>query len=1537
MRSQSTSSDPLVQARQSLHQGLEQAITACQALTIKDQAAQAPLEVLLQQLQATQGALERYTATLDEPQQPDVVDSAIASTPLIPDPHPTASPSASVTQAETPFQQLFEASMDAMMWIEDGVFIDCNQAAVRMLGYDDKAAVLAVHPSVLSPKMQPDGQSSFEKANALTAITLEQGSHRFEWVHRRSNGEDFWAEVLLTVINHQGRQLIHTTCRDISDHKAIVTELREQTQFLRSTYEGVDHNIVIIDVLPDGDFRFVDWNPATERNTSLPSAAIVGKNPEELLGDEQGTRVRQRYQQCVAAGAAITYEEFLPLNDQDHWWLTTLNPLKDETGRIYRIVLTTFEISERKAIETALQEKEYQYRSIFESINDGIFIQDINTGEVITVNPAVCKMHGYTYDEFVKLDPPRYIHPDSLPIFAQFTETIQAGQRFTTEAVDLRKDGTSIHIEVTGIPFDYDNRLCSLSVVRDISDRKRLEAEQQQVETDLRDANSFLTSVLEAVPGFFFAKDRDSTFITVNSNLASFFGQSISEVIGTTDFDFFPAEIANSMIENDREVMTQRALHRFEEAVPISPSETATYLSTKAPLLNAAGEVVGIIGLAQDISDIKQLESERQAAVTALTETNALLNSVVETLPGFFFAKDLAGRHIALNSNLARFLGQPISAVLGKTDAELLPPEVAGPIMARDQAILTQRVTQNFEEKLLTEEGERTYLKVKTPLYDGAGALIGVLGLAQDISDRKAMEVSLRESEQRFRDVTEAAGEYIWEMTPDGLYTFVTEQAKAVKGYEQDELLGHSPFEFMCPEDIPHATAIVETATKNKSVFQLEHRNVLPSGEVVWEAVNGIPILDKDGEITGFRGTGLSITDRKLAEIKVSESEAKFRRLVENSNDLIYVIDADYCFTYISPQFTEMWGHPVEAFMHQSFAPLIHPDDMPIAIDSIQTMFATGERQTEIELRTLHKDGTCFWIVCTNMPIKNDQGQVIGWQGTARDISDRKAAEIKVAESEAKFRQLVEDANDLIYAVDADGAFTYLSPQFTNWGYAVEDFLNQSFAPLVHPDDLPKVITSNQQLFVTGQRQTGLEFRVLHRDGSWIWVTCNNSPIKSADKQVIGFQGIARDISERKAFEEAQSRLTAILDTTSDLVGISNIQGEQLYLNSAGYRMLELPTDLDIVGRLVDHHHPDWAKSIVLEQGIPSAIRDGVWQGETALRTHTGREFPVSQVIIAHKDTNGEVEHLSTIMRDITAQKQSEIAFQQKAEELEQTLEELQRTQLQMIQSEKMSSLGQLVAGVAHEINNPVNFIHGNIAPLTEYTQDLVDLVELYQSTYSSPSADIEAKIEDIDLEFLIEDSPRILASMKVGTERIRQIVSSLKNFSRLDEAERKEANIHEGLDSTLLILENRIKATSEKPAIQIEKDYGDLPLVNCYPGQLNQVFMNILANALDALADRDRDRPLEAMKQNLSTIKIQTQRVGADRVAICIADNGPGIPEAIRQQIFDPFFTTKPAGKGTGIGMSISHQIITEKHGGTLHCQSSTGEGAQFIIEIPC
>ncbi|MBD2509927.1 GAF domain-containing protein [Nostoc muscorum FACHB-395] len=303
---------------------------------------------------------------------------------------------------------------------------------------------------------------------------------------------------------------------------------------------------------------------------------------------------------------------------------------------------------------------------------------------------------------------------------------------------------------------------------------------------------------------------------------------------------------------------------------------------------------------------------------------------------------------------------------------------------------------------------------------------------------------------------------------------------------------------------------------------------------------------------------------------------------------------------------------------------------------------------------------------------------------------------------------------------------------------------------------------------------------------------------------------------------------------------------------------------------------------------------------------------------------------------------QAELLEQTKRQTLEltQTLQELKQTQTRLIQGEKMAGLGQLLAGVAHEINNPVSFIFGNLIHLNEYIQELLNTVEIYRQNSSLPPS-VQEKIDNNNLDFIIEDLPKTLDSMKIGTERIHDIVLSLRNFSRTDEAELKAVDIHEGLDSTLLILGHRLKNNNQRPAIEIVKEYATLPLLECYPSQLNQVFMNLLSNSIDALEEKFKVIQQRYLKLSQRcpmiplTIWISTQTIN-NQIVIRIADNGLGIPEEVRSHIFDPFFTTKGPGKGTGLGLSISYQIVVEKHHGQIKCSSKPGEGTEFLIEIP-
>jgi len=295
---------------------------------------------------------------------------------------------------------------------------------------------------------------------------------------------------------------------------------------------------------------------------------------------------------------------------------------------------------------------------------------------------------------------------------------------------------------------------------------------------------------------------------------------------------------------------------------------------------------------------------------------------------------------------------------------------------------------------------------------------------------------------------------------------------------------------------------------------------------------------------------------------------------------------------------------------------------------------------------------------------------------------------------------------------------------------------------------------------------------------------------------------------------------------------------------------------------------------------------------------------------------------------------------EERTAELSQSLTQLQQTQVQLVQSEKMSALGQLVAGVAHEINNPVGSIGANLEHVETYTQDLSSIVQLYQQYYPNPCADIQAELEAADMDFLLEDLPKVFKSMTLAAERLRNISASLRTFSRSKTTSKVPTDLHDGLDSTLLILKHRLKGHDTGTVIEIIKEYGNLPLVECYPSQLNQVFMNLLANAIDALEEEEQHKenagPSLFSLFSVPQIRIKTEPLEPDWVAIRIADNGPGLAKAAQERLFEPMFTTKPPGKGTGLGLSISHQIIAEHHGGRLQCRSESGKGTEFAIELP-
>lgn len=657
----------------------------------------------------------------------------------------------------------------------------------------------------------------------------------------------------------------------------------------------------------------------------------------------------------------------------------------------------------------------------------------------------------------------------------------------------------------------------------------------------------------------------------------------------------------------------------------------------------------------------------------------------------------------------------------------------------------------------------------------------------------------------------------------------------------------------------------------------------------------------------------------------MQESKELFRIMADTAPVMIWMAATDMCY-YFNQVWLDFTGQTLEQ-QRLGWAEGIHPEDLQQCLDKYLKAFEERQKFC-LEYRRLRADGEYRWIFDTANPQFEPDSSFAGYIGSCVDISERKQAEealqntnkqleIRIAECTTELkntnkqlqleiakRQPVEKQLDITECKQVEEALRQSETRFRELAQR-EKLLNRLANQIRRSLDLNIILeTAVQEIYRILQVERCLFIWYRPDEEAPYWEIVQ----EARHHDLPSYVGFCTPVTEicsmtAKAFNK---KIIRVNDTTA----LTNPVEQQFYLSLGSTATLEIPihTQSGGVGVISCSYNSGcrfWTDSEVeLLQAVTSSLAIAIDQAELYKQSHTAAATAKAQ-----------------------------------AQQLKETLQKLQQTQTQLIQTEKMSSLGQMVAGIAHEINNPVNFIYGNISHANEYTQDLLHLLHLlhlYQQRYPQPDVEIQYEIDAIDLDFLIQDLPKVLFSMRVGAIRIREIVLSLRNFSRLDEAEMKQVEIHEGIDSTLLILDYRLKAKPENFDIEVVKEYGNLPKVECYAGQLNQVFMNLLANAIDALEQYNTQRTPEEIRASPSIIRICTELIDSERVQIRIADNGFGMTEAVRLRLFDPFFTTKPVGKGTGLGLSISYQIVVEKHGGNLQCISAPGQGAEFVISIP-
>ena len=775
-------------------------------------------------------------------------------------------------------------------------------------------------------------------------------------------------------------------------------------------------------------------------------------------------------------------------------------------------------------------------------------------------------------------------------------------------------------------------------------------------------------------------------------------------------------------------------------------------------------------------------------------------------------------------------------------------------------------------------------------------AVGGIVINSRDLTERFKVQEALRQSEVRFRAIFEGAALGIALTDPTGELLTGNPALHKMFGYTEQELRERT---ITHPDDAAADSRLYEQLLAGSiPSYQMEKRYFHKNGYLVWGRLTVSLVRDKAKNPLFAVTMVEDITAAKQTEAEL----LRISKAVENASDAISIADTfGATLSYLNPAFCQMFEYTLEELNAVGGAGILFSE--PEIMHQVFAI-AIGGHSWQGEVEMLSKSGSRKQIALRTDAIKDVMGEVVGTIAIHTDITERKQAEAALRRSYHRVELLKQITTEIRSSLDLEHIF---QTTVTQLGQALQvnrcmiylyQGVPQPSLPLV-AEYLEPGYSSLQYFRVPVQGNAHAE-RVLATDQAIAYVDVYNEPLLEDNWELCRAMQIKSLVWIRTSYQGQPN-------------GVIGLHQCDFYRN---WRASEI----------------ELVEAVAAQVGIALA------------QAHLLEKERCTAAQLALRNT---------------ALQLSEARANTKASELEQALRELQRTQAQLVQTEKMSSLGQLIAGVAHEINNPVSFITGNISYACDYIEDLLAVVNLYQQYYPQPVEVIQAELEEIDLDFVIKDFPKLLSSIKVGADRVNQIVLSLRNFSRHDEAEMKPVDIHEGIDNTLMILQSRLKAKGGSSEIKVIKNYGELPQIECYAGQLNQVFMNLISNAIDALESSgvgsngvtspspldqvNSDSKLTACDtwccQNSSptpTITICTEVKANNRAVIHIMDNGVGMTEEVQKKLFNPFFTTKPVGKGTGLGLSISYQIVVEKHSGELQCFSTPGQGTEFIIDIP-
>ena len=1219
-----------------------------------------------------------------------------------------------------------------------------------------------------------------------------------------------------------------------------------------------------------------------------------------------------------------------------HYLASRGDTWRNEEGQVARMTGVTWDVTERKRAEEEVRASRRQLQDIIDFLPDATFVIDRDK-KVIAWNRAIEEMTGVRKEDILGQGDYAYALPfygERRPILVDLLDAedseLEAKYKYLT------KQGSSLYAEVyvpsvfggrgghlwataSALLDSQGNRVGGIESIRDITERRR--AEEALRESEERYRLLFENNLA----GVFRGTLRDRRILDCNDAYARILGYtSRQEVLNCGRLHDFYDPVEHEIVAYC--LLREKALASFEACFRRKDGTPIWVLENMRLIEEGEGKEPLVEGTLIDLSERKQAEQ-------ALARERDLLRALMDNLPDSIYFKDRQSRFLRISMGLAKAfrLSDPDEAV-GKTDFDFFTVEHAQPAYDDEQEVIrTGKPMMAKEEKETWPDGRVTWVStVKMPFRGANGAIIGTFGVSRDITERRCAEEEVRASRQQLLDIIDFLPDATFVIDRDKKVIAWNRTIEEMTGVRKEDILGQGDYAYALAFYGERRPILVDLLDAEDSEVKAKYKYVTKQGSSLYAEVyvpsvfggrgghlwvTASPLLDSQGNWVGGIESIRDITERRHAEEALRESGERYRALFERNLAGVFrgtlhsrrILDCNDAYAsilgYDSRQEVLNCGR-----LHDFYYPVEH---------EIVTYCLLREKALAgFEACFSRKDGTPIWVLENMSLIEEGEGEEPLVEGTLIDLTERKQVEQALAQERDLLCTLMDNVPDYIYFKDRQSRFLRtnraharafgLSDPSQAMGKTDFDFFTIEHAQPAYDDE--------QEVIRTGKPMMAKEEKETYPDGRVSWVSTVKIPLRGANGAIIGTFGVSRDITERKRAEEAlrtsEERYRELFENASDLVYTTDLEGRLTSLNRVAEQTIgysrEEATQMSL-RQLVDPRH--WQR--VEETRARLLAGDSAVTVELETMTKDGRRVMLEvKPRLIYKD--GKPVAVQGIGRDITGREAAEV--------------ELRHAQ-------KLESVGRLASGIAHEINTPIQFVGDNTRFLQDSFGGLQILLTKYQELCDAAasravSPDLLAEVrrveEESDCAYVLEEIPKALAQTLDGVTRVATIVRAMKDFAHPESKEKAAADLNKALLSTLTVARNELKYVAD-----VETDFGELPLVVCNIGDLNQVFLNLLVNAAHAIG--------EVVKATGEKGKIRVRTLAeGETVLITITDTGCGIPEGIRGKIFDPFFTTKEVGRGTGQGLSIARSVVVERHKGSLTFESEVGKGTTFYIRLP-